>query len=151
VDPISRRAFWQVIYDLAAGGVTCLVTTHYMEEAERCDRVALMYGGRLIALDRPEALKSARRRGALLEVTCEPPGHALAALRSTAGIEHARPYGARLHVTVSEPGRAVEQVRQVLETAGVRVAEVEMVAPSMEDVFVALIREVEAAEVGAAT
>lgn len=151
VDPVSRRAFWQLIYDLAAGGVTGLVTTHYMDEAERCDRVGLVHGGRLIALDRPEALKRAGRGGGLVEVECEPAGRALAALRSAAGIEHARPYGARLHVTMPEPEGARERVREVLEAAGVSVGEIGMVAPSMEDVFVALIRESEAAEMSATT
>ena len=149
-DPISRRTFWQVIYDLAASGVTCVVTTHYMDEAERCDRVALIYGGRLTALDRPEALKEARPRGALLEVTCEPPGQALAVLRGSSAVEHARPYGARLHVTVSDPEQAAERVERILKAEGVRVDEVKAAEPSLEDVFVALIREVDAAEVGRA-
>ena len=150
VDPISRRTFWEVIYELAAGGVTCLVTTHYMDEAERCDRVALIYGGRLIALDSPEALKAARGARTVLEITCEPLGQALAALRAAEMVEHARPYGARLHVAVPEPAGAAERVRSVLEAAGVRVEAVETVVPSMEDVFVALIGEADVAAPGRA-
>jgi ABC-2 type transport system ATP-binding protein len=150
VDPISRRTFWEVIYELAAGGVTCLVTTHYMDEAERCDRVALIYGGRLIALDSPEALKAARGAGTVLEITCDPLGKALAALRGAEMVEHARPYGAKLHVEVPEPAGAAERVRSVLEAAGVRVEAVETVAPSMEDVFVALIGEADVAAPGRA-
>jgi ABC-2 type transport system ATP-binding protein len=148
VDPISRRRFWETIYNLVGEGVTCLVTTHYMEEAERCDRTALMYGGRLIALDRPEALKRAPQAGELVQVECERPGAAVAALQGAPFVHYARLYGAGVHVAVARTEDAVGRVARTLEAAGVQVGVTEMVEPSMEDVFVSLIRGVEAEQAG---
>jgi len=148
VDPISRRRFWEVIYGLAEAGVACLVTTHYMDEAERCDRVALMYGGRVIALDSPEGLKRERVAAGLLEVACEEPGRAVALLQKTAGVKQARLYGAGVHVVVSEPATGARLVREALESAGLRPSRVEAAEASLEDVFVALIQEAEAGGAG---
>src|SRR6202158_2274501 len=75
VDPVSRRRFWDMIYALAAGGVTVFVTTHYMDEAERCNRVALMYNSKLLTVDEPDALKN-RLAGVLLEIDAQPQGDA---------------------------------------------------------------------------
>ena len=140
VDPISRRQFWNVIYELAGGGVTCLVTTHYMDEAERCDRVGLVFGGRLIALDSPARLKGAWREGALLEVDCDSPGPALNALRDMEGLVYARLYGAQLHVAVLRLEDAEERMREALARHELRLLDVRAVRPSLEDVFVSLIR-----------
>lgn len=150
VDPISRRQFWNVIYDLAAAGVTCLVTTHYMDEAERCDRVALMFGGRLIALDSPEGLKAARQAGALLEVECDSPARAVAALRDVEGVLYARLYGAQVHAAVAPAEGAAERIAGALEREGVRMLRAEVVRPSLEDVFVSLIRGAETTAAGGA-
>jgi ABC-2 type transport system ATP-binding protein len=146
VDPISRRRFWEVIYELAGGGVACLVTTHYMDEAERCDRLALIYGGRLVALDTPDALRKAPTAGTLLEVQCDDAGAAVAALRGARGLGNARLHGPRVRVLADDRARGVEQVAIALRTAGISVQSIEPVEPTMEDVFVARIRQAEAPE-----
>jgi len=143
-DPISRRQFWEVIYQLAAGDVTALVTTHYMDEAERCDRVALMYGGRLIAVDPPQQMKRARPGESLLAVSCDQPARAAAALQVVQGVKHARLHGAGLHVQISQEEGVMERITQALQAAGIRVEAAEAVAPSLEDVFVSLTREADA-------
>ncbi len=167
VDPISRRQFWAVIYGLAAAGVTCLVTTHYLDEAERCDRVGLVFGGKMIALDSPDGLKSAQA-GTLIEVefpvgqelaSCHrlgacatAPATALQALQEMEGVRFARLHGARLRVSF-DPCRAdmpmpADRVAAALEARGLRMARAQVVRPSLEDVFIALIRQVENAESG---
>jgi len=143
VDPISRRRFWDVIYDLATAGVTSLVTTHYMDEAERCDRLALIYDGRLIALDRPQEMKAAPRAEVVVEVECDDPGRALAALGEAPDVRHARLHGARLHAHVARSEQAPARVREALAGAGVRCSRASIVEPTMEDVFVSLVREAE--------
>jgi ABC-2 type transport system ATP-binding protein len=142
VDQMSRRRFWEVIYEVAETGVACLVTTHYMDEAERCDRVALMYGGRLVALGQPEALKRAAG-GALVEVECERPAAAVAALRGAPNVQHARLHGRRVHAATAEREGAVEGITEALRAAGLGVQGAEIVRPSMEDVFVSVVREAE--------
>ena len=148
VDPISRRRFWDVIYDLAGAGVTSLVTTHYMDEAERCDRLALIYDGRLIALDKPQEMKAAPRGEVVVEVECDDPGRALAALGEARDVRHARLYGARLHAHVARSEEAPARVREALSRAGVMCSGARVVDPTMEDVFVSLVREAEAAAGG---
>ena len=140
VDPISRRRFWDVIYDLAGAGVTSLVTTHYMDEAERCDRLALIYDGRLIALDKPQEMKAAPREEVVVEVGCDDPGRALAALGEAPDV--------RLHAHVPRSEEAPARVREALSRAGVTCSGARVVDPTMEDVFVSLVREAEAAAGG---
>ena len=148
VDPIARRQFWEVIYGLASQAITCLVTTHYMDEVERCHRVALMHGGRVIALDRPDSLKAAPRPGTLLAVDCDRPQAALAAIRGKPGVDYARLRGAHLVVAVSQPDGAAEVVSKELEKAGITIHRAEITQFTMDDVFVSLIREAEAAQMG---
>lgn len=143
-DPMSRRQFWDVIYGLREAGVTTLVTTHYMDEAERCDRLGFIYAGRLIALDRPEALKHSTRAGALLEVDCGRPAAAIEALAGEDWVEHSRLHGAGVHVVVKGVEGAQARVEEALQAAGVEARRVEMVTPSLDDVFDSLIREAEA-------
>jgi len=150
VDPVSRRQFWALICDLAASDITCLVTTHYLEEAERCDRLGLMFGGRLIALDSPEGLKQAPQVGTLLEVECDPPVAALEVLRGDPSVRYSRLHGARLHVSLDTPEQAEERVARALAAQGLRLVRAEAVPPSLEDVFVSLIREAESAQAGVA-
>jgi ABC-2 type transport system ATP-binding protein len=150
VDPISRRQFWNVIYDLAAAGVTCLVTTHYLDEAERCDRVGLIFGGKLIALDSPAALKRLPEVGAMLQVACERPGQAVAVLQQTPGVGFARLHGALLHVSLPQPDGAAQLIADALAPHGLRVTQAELVTPTLEDVFVSLIRRAERAQTEAA-
>lgn len=139
VDPVSRRQFWDLIYDLAERGVTVFVTTHYMDEAEHCDRLCLIYRGKIVAMGTPAELKTAYAVGQLLEVDVEPQIPALAALLGAPLVREAAVFGKRLHVVVPEGQEARESVRTYLLAGGFVVRSVEPVLPSLEDVFVALV------------
>ena len=138
VDPLSRRSFWELIYSVAGEGVTVFVTTHAMDEAEHCDRLGMIYGGRLVALGSPRRLKEAHVSGVLLEVRAEPLMRALEAAGSAPGVSEVAVFGAGLHVTVAAED-AVAALRGALEAAGVRVDAVAPIRPTLEDVFVSLV------------
>jgi ABC-2 type transport system ATP-binding protein len=140
VDPAARRAFWELISDLAAGGTTILVSTHYMEEAEHCHRVALMNRGRLIAIDAPSALKASLERP-ILEVRTSDPSRAAAILDGLEELEDATMFGRAVHVVVSDEAVARERIAAALEREGVELGEVRRVRPTLEDVFVSRDRQ----------
>jgi ABC-2 type transport system ATP-binding protein len=146
VDPMSRRKFWDLIYDLSSRGTTVFVSTHYMDEAEYCDRIGLMYRGELIALDTPEALKRDAMSDAVLEVVCDRPQDALEVLQGAHGVKEAALFGQALHVVVADADSSRGPVREALEAAGHAVEAVEPVTPSLEDVFVSLIEARDKAE-----
>jgi ABC-2 type transport system ATP-binding protein len=142
VDPSARRAFWDLIYDLAQRGVTIFVTTHYMDEAEHCHRVGIMFRGQLLALDTPSGLKASALPGAAWDVT---PDHgaeslvaALAALHEVPGVVHAGLASDRLRAITAPDAHTTESLRGALKTAGFPDAQVEQVEPTLEDVFIAL-------------
>jgi ABC-2 type transport system ATP-binding protein len=139
VDPEARRAFWDLIYDLAQDGVTVFVTTHYMDEAEHCNRIGLMYGGKLVALDTPAALKRGAISGEVLEIEGTPQEQARALIAAQPGVRDVAPYGARLHATVDDAALRGPQLSAALQAAGVADARVDRIDPSLEDVFVALL------------
>jgi ABC-2 type transport system ATP-binding protein len=139
VDPISRRSFWDLIRRLAGEGVTVFVTTHYMDEAEYCDRLALIYRGRLIALGTPDQLKTEHMPDAVLEVAVDRAVDALEIAARADGVREAALFGPLLHVVVADAGTAAPAVRIALESAGIAVEHVERILPSLEDVFVSLI------------
>jgi ABC-2 type transport system ATP-binding protein len=143
VDPEARRAFWDLIDDLSAQGTTVFVTTHYMDEAERCHRVALMHAGKLLALDSVPALKRSHSAGAVLEVECPRAPQALIALEELPGISDAALFGDRLHAVVADPAMA-QQVERGLADAGFGPVAARTIEPSLEDVFIHVIREAEA-------
>jgi ABC-2 type transport system ATP-binding protein len=138
VDPISRRKFWDLIQEMAAGGVTVLVTTHYMDEAEYCNRLALIFRGQLVALGTPSELKQRAMRGELLFVEAEPFDRAVELLSDAPGVEDAAVFGRALHLVVADAAQAMAAVRAHLEGQGVEVRRLEPIPPSLEDVFVAL-------------
>ncbi len=140
VDPVSRRSFWDLIYTVAGQGVTVFVTTHYMDEAEHCDRIGLIYGGRLIALASPAALKQRFAAGVLLEIVAAPVMDALEALAQEPAAKDVALFGAGLHVLVDDES-AIPQLRQALVRRGAEVHRIEEVVPSLEDVFVSLIEQ----------
>jgi ABC-2 type transport system ATP-binding protein len=140
VDPAARRAFWDLISDLAAGGTTVLVSTHYMEEAEHCHRVALMNRGRLIAIDAPSALKASLERP-ILEVRTSEPSRAAAIVESLEVVEDATMFGRTVHVVVTDEAAARERIASALEREGIELREARRVRPSLEDVFVSLVRK----------
>jgi ABC-2 type transport system ATP-binding protein len=137
VDPVSRRNFWGLIHDLADRGTTVFVTTHYMEEADYCDRLALIYRGRIIAEATPMELRREHMKRDILEVEVDRVGDAMEVLLKH-GIENAI-FGSALHATVDDAAVAAPEIRRTLESAGVSVKRVEKIVPSLEDVFVTLI------------
>ena len=140
VDPISRRSFWDLIYTLAAQGTTVLVSTHYMEEAEYCHRLALMNRGRLIALDTPRRLHETMRRP-VLEIRSGDGPRAAAALAAQTGVVEAGLFGRHVHAIVRDAEEARRTVPEALAAAGVALYGIEVVSPSLEDVFIALVKE----------
>jgi len=139
VDPNSRRQFWDLIYDLSGRGVTVFVTTHYMDEAEYCDRIALIYHGELIAEGTPETLKTRFMQEDVLEVLCERPQDAMEEIRQLEGVKEVALFGKSLHVVADDGERAGHAVAARLHETGTRMERIEKIVPSMEDVFVSLI------------
>ena len=144
VDPVARRNFWELIYQLSQAGHTIFVTTHYMDEAEYCHRVALMYAGRVIALGSPDELKQNFGARHLLMLETNDLLGAMRALQGRKGIVDVAVFGSGLHITVAEE-RGIDEIRTVLGAAGIRIDSLEPIPPSMEDVFVGLIEEQERA------
>lgn len=139
VDPISRRKFWDLIYELTETGVTVFVTTHYMDEAEYCDRIGLIYRGELIAIGTPEALKTEQMQEDILEVMCARPQDAMGELEQVDGVGSVALFGRGLHVVVEDGEAMVPKLREFLSKQGYQVERVEKIVPSMEDLFVSLI------------
>ncbi|MFN0171420.1 MAG: ATP-binding cassette domain-containing protein [Bryobacteraceae bacterium] len=139
VDPIARRAFWELISELSSGGQTIFVTTHYMDEAEYCHRIALMYRGKVIALGAPKDLKRSLDEREFLLVESPELLDTMKALESTPGVLEIAVFGSGLHVSVSNAEEALPVVRGSLEAHGIPFEKIEPILPSMEDVFVALI------------
>jgi ABC-2 type transport system ATP-binding protein len=139
VDPMARREFWDLIYELSGAGRTVFVTTHYMDEAEYCHRIALMGGGKMIALGSPAELKASLGEGHLLYLESSDLFESLVKLKGQPAIEDVAVFGAGLHVKVSDENRGEATVRKVLSEAGISIAELEPIPPSMEDVFVTLL------------
>ncbi len=150
VDPLSRRSFWDLIYALAAAGTTVFVTTHYMEEAEYCHRLALMNRGKLIALDTPARLREEMREP-LLEIRTEDSPRAVEAVEGAPGVAQVGLFGRALHATLRE-GEDVAAARArlagLLSDKGIAVESVEPIEPSLEDVFVSLVERAGGAVVG---
>jgi len=141
VDPISRRQFWDLIHQMASEGVTVFVTTHYMEEAEYCHRLALIFRGTIVALGTPSQLKEKGMKGELLLVECEPLGPAVEALQHAPGVIDAAVFGNALHLVVANAAKAVPALRQYLAGKGIKVGLIEEIRPTLEDVFVSLTTE----------
>jgi ABC-2 type transport system ATP-binding protein len=137
VDPISRRNFWGLIYEMAKAGTTVFVTTHYMDEAEYCDRLALIYRGSIIAEGTPEELKVKHMSRFVLEIEADRAFESMEALNKS-GIETAI-FGSLLHAVVDDAESATVRVRVTLESQGIEVRRIEKIMPTLEDVFVTLI------------
>jgi len=138
VDPVSRRDFWRILYEMLKEGVTILVTTAYLDEAERCKRVGLMHQGRLLALDTPDRIKNLMA-GDLVEI---PVADAWRARRLLAAVPQAKGvtlFGRRLHVAVDDMNRDLPAVLSALEGEGLQPHDPRRVIPSLEDVFISMI------------
>jgi ABC-2 type transport system ATP-binding protein len=153
VDPVSRREFWELIYTLARGGTTVFVTTHYMDEAEHCHRVAFIHQGRLAAIGSPSQLKTEQMRGRVLEIACSDPAAAVRVLQRAQHatkphqplpIEEVALYGAELHV-VSDAEGIQHMIGSLLADAGLEVRYMDWIPPSLEDVFISKVHEIDLA------
>jgi len=141
VDPISRRAFWDLLYQLAEQGTTIFVTTHYMDEAEHCQDLAFIHNGRIIAQGSPEEIKLHKMRGQVLEIDCVQPDVALIVLRQMGLFEEVALYGALIHVVAEGVADHKPRIAQALSEADVEVRAMDLIAPSLEDVFISNVRE----------
>jgi len=143
VDPISRRNFWSLIQQMANQGVTAFVTTHYMDEAEYCDRLALIYQGKIIALGTPTDLKIQTLSQGILEVECDPLIPALDLLKREPWILEVAVFGNSLHVIGKEGIQLEQEIRTLFSGHGVLLKRLEWIRASLEDVFVSLIEKEE--------
>lgn len=141
VDPIARRNFWDLIYQLSAQGHTIFVTTHYMDEAEYCHRLALMHRGRIIALGPTRTLKEGLQSHQLMHLDSSDLFESMKALEGADGILETAVFGSGLHLTVRDPAMANAIIREALSKRQIRIDRLEAIQPSMEDVFVAMIEE----------
>jgi ABC-2 type transport system ATP-binding protein len=149
VDPLSRRRFWALIDEMAASGVTVFVTTHYLDEAEYCHRLALIHAGKLAALGGVAELKQVFAGHAVLEVECPRPADALDVLSDAPWAREVAIFGTRLHVVVEDAERGTRQVQEALAGAGNAPTQVARIVPSLEDVFIHHVEEAEAQKAAA--
>ena len=142
VDPLSRRDFWVILYDLLKGGVTILFSTSYLDEAERCSRIGMIYQGELLIADTPAAVKT-QMKGTILELRTE---NNQRSIRMLEGVESLRGLvlsGDKIHVLVSDPQEGEQVIRDGLKAKGMSILDLMMVRPSLEDAFVSMVREKE--------
>jgi len=141
VDPVSRRNFWDLIYDLSHRGVTVFVTTHYMDEAEHCNTIGLIYNGKLIATGSPTELKHNLDRYSIFEVHCTQPVDAMELLRGQPWTAETSIFGSAFHVsTLNEPDTR-KKISQLLAKNQIQTERIEPIIPSLEDVFIHMIAE----------
>lgn len=139
VDPISRRNFWSLIYELAGKGVTVFVTTHYMDEAEYCDRLAMIYRGELVAMGTPEEMKSRYMPTDILGLECPQPFVVLQKINEIREVKEAALFGRGLHLSVQEAKKAIPIIADFLKGSKLSYTRLEQIKPSLEDVFVSII------------
>jgi len=146
MDPVSRRDFWELIYQLAKHGTTIFVTTHYMDEAELCQRLGFINRGQLVALGTPEELKAHQMGGQVLEIGCDQPEAAMRVLRAAVAtgqlqVRDLAFYGAQIHVVMPNAAADRAFIVELLADAGIVVHTIDWIAPSLEDVFIAKMGE----------
>ncbi|GAB4350294.1 MAG: ABC transporter ATP-binding protein [Candidatus Abyssubacteria bacterium] len=140
VDPVSRRDFWRILYQLVREKVTIFVSTAYLDEAERCNRVALIHKGKLFACDTPDEVKKLMK-GVILEVRASQPRQATRILREEFGSGSVGLFGDRVHIVTEEPGEVGARAQVILARQGMEVGGVRVTEPSLEDVFVSVLSE----------
>jgi drug efflux transport system ATP-binding protein len=138
VDPLSRRSFWDLIHSLALHGVTVFVSTHYMEEAEYCHRLALMSKGRIIALGTPGELKKNWMKDSVVDLECDDLMRAAEMLQNEAVFSEVAVFGSLLHLVTGDADSAISIAKEKLREAGIHLSRIEAITPSLEDVFVTL-------------
>jgi len=141
VDPISRRAFWDLIISLSESGTTVFVTTHYLEEAEYCSNIILINSGRLIAEGNSKELKSKYLTNTILEIECTPVVDALSILEKAAFVDETTIFGNHIHIIVNDKYSEKNQIKSLLEGKDITVKSIENIIPSLEDVFIHLLEK----------
>jgi ABC-2 type transport system ATP-binding protein len=140
VDPISRRNFWELIYQLSESGITVFVTTHFLDEAEHCGTIGFLYFGKLIAFGSPKELKTKYMTRSILEIESSNPAESLTLLGAESGwLEETSIFGNNIHISVADIPVATANVRKLLESNGIDLRRVEQIEPSLEDIFIHLI------------
>jgi ABC-2 type transport system ATP-binding protein len=145
VDPVSRRAFWELLYRLAGGGMTIFVTTHYMDEAEHCHEIAFIHNGRLIAQGSATRIKETMMRGEVLELATDDAARAVTLLRAAqaAGglaVDEVALYGSLVHVVGQDASALRDPIARILADDGMALRSIDLIPPSLEDVFIASVR-----------
>jgi len=143
IDPMSRQFFWGLIYNLSEKGTTCFVTTHYIDEAEHCGTLAIMYNGKLVALGSPESLKNSKLKPELIEISCEHLMKAMEALKCLPPCLDVILHGTNLHVQVEDSAQAMPEITRVLNEKNIPIYSIKRIMPELEDVFVSLIEKEE--------
>jgi ABC-2 type transport system ATP-binding protein len=141
VDPVSRRNFWDLIYNLSGRGVTVFVTTHYMDEAEHCNTIGLIYNGKLIAIGSPTELKHNLDRYSVFEVACSNPVDAMELLRTQDWAAETSIFGSVFHVSILNEQGAQGRIRSLLTGNKITTERIEKIIPSLEDVFIHMIAD----------
>lgn len=141
VDPVSRRAFWDLLYRLTAQAVTVFVTTHYMDEAEHCHRLAFIQHGRIIARGSPHEIKSQMMHGQVLEIDCADAVKTVRLLRQARSsreipLENIELYGVLVHAVAPDAAHYISAIRRTLQEAGIGCQRIQVIEPSLEDVFI---------------
>lgn len=140
VDPIARRQFWDVIYDLSKKGVTVLVTTHYMDEAEHCNSIGFLYYGNILSLDTPNAMKEKIIDGDIVEIKVNNTLKSIELLKEKCNVRDASVYGAGIHV-MTKPGVNLNELKEYLIQNHINVISIKKVRPTLEDVFIFLVEK----------
>ncbi|MFO1518806.1 MAG: ABC transporter ATP-binding protein [bacterium] len=140
VDPLSRRALWEILYQLAESGVALFITTHYMEEAERCNQIAVISQGKLLTIGSPEGLKS-HASGKLLEIECQPLMKASRYFSALPGVTGITAYGTTLHLNFETEKDITPSLYRAAQEHGIHIQSIKPIAPSLEDVFATLTEE----------
>lgn len=151
VDALSRRALWDLIYQLAESGTSILVTTHYMDEAENCQRIAFIYQGKIVAEGTPTQIKHDEIHAQVIEIECEPLDVALTVLREANLFDEVALYGSTLHLIGVNAAQQIETATNLLRAKNVRVDHAAQIVPSLEDAFIARLRSADRATNGTGT
>ncbi len=138
IDPVSRRVLWDFLYELAHDGTTLFVTTHYMEEAERCNRIGFIWQGDLVACSTPMGIKEGFLKDHIISLKCSDINQAYKILKSTGRVKDVNLYGDAIHIVVEDAAAITPYLQQQLAAADIEVVELKRINPSIEDVFVAL-------------
>ncbi len=143
VDPVSRRKFWELIYRVSEGGTTIMVTTHYMDEAEHCDRLGFIFQGKLVATGTPEEIKHSPLAGQLIELECRPIMEALRLLSNRFGVQRVARFGPRIHVHVDDGEEVLRNIQDLLIASGITIESSRVIIPTIEDLFISLVEKEE--------